>query len=77
MKRNRYLLCILLAAALMYYAIPQLPFAASGKGGLFACVWLAFAILVIAGNLSALLYTPKKKSYNKREIQARKRIRSH
>ncbi|KQL53305.1 hypothetical protein AN964_07250 [Heyndrickxia shackletonii] len=77
MKRNRYLLCFLLAAALIYYAIPQLPFTASGSGGLFASVWLGFALLVIAGNLSALLYSPKKKSYNKREIQARKRIRSH
>jgi len=77
MKKNRYLLCFLLAAALMYYAVPKLPFSASGYSGLFACVWLGFALLVIAGNLSGLLYSPKKKSHNRREIQARRRIRSH
>ncbi|MGV3464733.1 MAG: hypothetical protein ACO1OT_05510 [Heyndrickxia sp.] len=77
MKKNRYLLCFLLAAALMYYAVPKLPFAVTGPGGLFACVWLGFALLVIAGNLSGLLYSSKKKSYNRREIQSRGRIRSH
>ncbi|PKR84299.1 hypothetical protein [Heyndrickxia camelliae] len=77
MKKNRYLLCLLLAAALMYYAVPKLPFAATGTSGLFACVWLGFALLVIAGNLSGLLFSPKKKSYKGREIQSKKRIRSY
>ncbi|MBS4173806.1 hypothetical protein [Bacillus sp. FJAT-49736] len=77
MKRSRYLLCILLAAALLYYAIPQLHFTASSQNGVFAFVWAGFALLVIAGNLSALLYSPKKKSYSRSDVPIGKRIRSH
>jgi hypothetical protein len=76
--RNRYLLSLLLGAALIYYAIPQLHFDAQSAKGMFAFAWIGFAILVVAGNLSALVYLPKKAANNKRNIQSRKRrVRSH
>ena len=33
----------------------------SGLEGYFAIGWLLFALMVIAGNLTGLLYTPSKK----------------
>lgn len=60
MKKNRYLLCLLAAGALGYYALPRLPIHEGGFAGTFAIIWLAFCLLVIAGNLSALLYAPKR-----------------
>ncbi|KAB7667998.1 hypothetical protein [Bacillus sp. B1-b2] len=78
MNKNRYLLCILLGGVLLYYGVPRLSPLADGMEGLFSISWLVFALLVMAGNLTALLYTPKKqkqatsKSTNK--VQRRKRI---
>ncbi|WP_400242773.1 hypothetical protein AB3U99_17275 [Niallia sp. JL1B1071] len=77
MNKNRYLLCILLCGVLLYYGVPRLSPFSEGAEGIFAITWLAFALVVIAGNLTALLYTPKKskiakKSYNK--VQKKKKI---
>lgn len=60
MKKNRYLLCLLLSAFMLYFAVPRLSVTAGGIEGIFAMTWLAFALIVIAGNLTGLLYTPKK-----------------
>lgn len=60
MKKNRYLLCILASGAMLYYALPRLPIHEGGLGGIFTISWLAFCLIVIAGNLSALLYSPRK-----------------
>lgn len=59
MKKNRYLLCLLICALLLYYAFPKLSIFAEGIDGIFARVWLAFAFIVISGNLTALFYFPK------------------
>ena len=59
-KKNRYLLYLLLCGVMLYYAIPRIPLESSGVDGVFAISWLALALLVIAGNLSAFLYTPKR-----------------
>ncbi|MDQ0214993.1 hypothetical protein J2S13_001392 [Oikeobacillus pervagus] len=56
--RQKYILILLLAGLLLYYAVPRLNIYASGIEGLFSVVWLVFAIIVIAGNLSASLYSP-------------------
>lgn len=75
--KNRYLLCLLVCGVLLYIAVPRLNIFSDGLQGVFAISWLAFALIVIAGNLTALLYVPKKVS--KREIQVlndRKRARS-
>ncbi|MCM3767200.1 hypothetical protein [Neobacillus niacini] len=60
MKKNRYLLCLLLSAFMLYFAVPRLSVSTHGLEGIFAISWLVFALFVIAGNLTGLLYTPKK-----------------
>jgi hypothetical protein len=58
-KRNRYILCLLFAAFLLYFAVPKFSIFAEGLGGIFTISWLVLALLVVAGNLSAILYSPK------------------
>lgn len=60
MKKNRYLLCLLLSGLLLYYAVPRISIFNPGAEGVFAYVWLGFALMVIAGNLTGLLYTPNR-----------------
>ena len=76
MKKNRYLLCLLLCAFMLYVAVPRLPLHAEGTAGIFSIVWISFAIMVIAGNLTGLLYTPKKAAVRSRKEQLRKKSRS-
>lgn len=70
MEKNRYLLCLLVCGLLLYFAAPRLDVFSEGLAGLFAISWLAFALIVIAGNLTALLYTPKKTISSSRTSQA-------
>ncbi|MCM3116642.1 hypothetical protein M3610_15300 [Neobacillus sp. MER 74] len=60
MKKNRYLLCLLLCGFLLYYGVPRISIYADGAEGIFSVAWLAFALMVIAGNLTGLLYSPKR-----------------
>nr|WP_066396732.1 hypothetical protein [Cytobacillus eiseniae] len=62
MNKNRYLLCLLVCGLLLYYAVPRLSIFSEGLEGIFAISWLAFALIVIAGNLTAMLYSPNKKN---------------
>ncbi|MFS0615477.1 hypothetical protein [Lederbergia ruris] len=80
MRRYRYLLCLLLCAAMVYFALPKLSLADFGKEGMFSIAWLAFAFLVLAGNLTALLFNhnfgnspsnEQGKSHKKVRIRAR------
>ncbi|MEI5905473.1 hypothetical protein WAK64_00140 [Bacillus spongiae] len=66
--KQRYLLCFLLAGAMLYYAAPRLTLSISGIEGYFSIAWLAFAFIVLAGNLTAMLFTKpvKTKSSKKR-----------
>ncbi|MBS4199965.1 hypothetical protein KHA93_09880 [Bacillus sp. FJAT-49732] len=59
--KNRYLLCLLLCGVLLYIAVPRLTVSSSGLEGIFVISWLVFAFIVIAGNLSALLFIPKRR----------------
>ncbi|CAM3756326.1 hypothetical protein [Mesobacillus zeae] len=61
MNKNRYLLCFLLCGLMLYYALPRLSFTALGPERLFTWAWLLLAMLTAAGNLSAFLYTPRKR----------------
>ncbi|MCM3568298.1 hypothetical protein [Neobacillus mesonae] len=72
MKKNRYLLCLLLCGFMLYFAVPRLSVTADGLQGIFAIAWLAFALMVIAGNLTGLLYAPKRQT-NKVQTQDLKR----
>ncbi|MGG3471070.1 hypothetical protein ABES02_26825 [Neobacillus pocheonensis] len=76
MKKNRYLLCLLLCAFMLYFAIPRLSLHANGAEGIFALSWLAFALIVIAGNLTGLLYTPKKTISKIQSQQLKRKSRS-
>jgi len=57
--KQRFVLCILITVALLLLAIPRLPFTGEGLGTVFAFAWIAFAFMVISGNLIGLLYSRK------------------
>ncbi|PLR79505.1 hypothetical protein CVD25_15220 [Bacillus canaveralius] len=65
MKKNRYLFCLLAGGLLLYIAVPRLSVFALGLEGWFAVSWLMFALFVIAGNLTALIYAPIKQQGNR------------
>jgi hypothetical protein len=71
MQRNRYILCLLVCAFLLYYAVPRLHVFAQGAEGIFSISWLFFALIVIAGNLTGILYYPNKKSGKNKKKLAR------
>ncbi|MEK3890402.1 hypothetical protein [Bacillus sp. FSL K6-3431] len=62
---NRYLICLLMCAVMLYFFVPELQPEFAGTKGMFSIVWLIFALLVIAGNLSALLFAPKRQRKKK------------
>ena len=75
LKKNRYLLCLLLCGFLLYYGAPRLSIHAEGAQGIFSLAWLAFALMVIAGNLTGLLYSPKRQG-QKPQIERRGKKKS-
>jgi hypothetical protein len=75
--KQRYLLCLLLGASMVYYAVPKLSFQFNQIEGKFTLVWLGFAILVLAGNVSAILYSPATRKAVIRERSPKKRVRSY
>lgn len=77
MKKNRYLLCLLLCGFMLYFAVPRLSVFAEGLEGTFALTWLAFALIVIAGNLTAMLYSPKKAVKKRQQLRLNKKSRSY
>ncbi|MEH7108182.1 MULTISPECIES: hypothetical protein [Bacillaceae] len=77
MKKNRYLLCLLLCGFMLYFALPRLSIHAEGAPGIFSIAWLAFALMVIAGNLTALLYSPKKQVRKLQIESGKKKTRSY
>jgi hypothetical protein len=79
MKKQRYILCLLITGVLLYYAAPRLSIEAGGLEGIFAISWIVLATFVIAGNLAALLFSPlnaSKRSREKVAVPRKKRIRS-
>lgn len=78
MNKNRYLLCLLICGMMLYYAVPNLSVSTEGAAGVFAISWLALALIVIAGNLSAILYAPKRAKVNvaQKINRNRKQLRS-
>nr|WP_248278425.1 hypothetical protein [Bacillus sp. DNRA2] len=49
---------------MIYYAGPKLQVFQAGIEGTFAITWFLFALMVIAGNLTGLLYTAKPRKYD-------------
>lgn len=58
--KQRLLLCLLLALALVYYALPRLAFTDGMATVVFSVLWLFLAFCVISGNMIGLLYSKKK-----------------
>jgi uncharacterized membrane protein len=80
MKKNRYLFCLLSCGVMLYYGVPQLSSYNAGLSGIFSVTWLLLAVFVIAGNLSAIMYAPKKKVSTHAQIskkQVRKKVRAY
>jgi hypothetical protein len=74
MNKNRYLLYLLLCGVMLYYALPRISsFDSLGVESVFAGAWLLFALFVIAGNLSAFLYTPKKQKVARKRVESKPR----
>ena len=73
MKKNRYLLCLLGTALLVFSALPRLELGGSGLDGIFAASWLFFAFCAAAGNLSSLLYTSPMKRAGRRNNNQKNR----
>ena len=73
--KQRLLLCLLLCGVMLYYAVPRLSLESGGLEGLFAGSWLLFALLAVAGNLTGILYSPKKQKV-KRQLEY-KRLRQY
>lgn len=78
MKKNRYILCLLVGAFLLYFAVPKFSIFATGLEGIFTASWLVLAMLVMAGNLSALLYAPKRRGISRNLLRkSTKKVRSY
>ncbi|WP_080844445.1 hypothetical protein [Cytobacillus gottheilii] len=78
MNKNRYLLCLLICGLMLYYAVPRLSIQAGGEQGLFSAVWLAFMLMAVAGNLTAMLYTPRRTAVTqKTQLTGKRKIRSY
>lgn len=75
MKKQRYFICLLLAGMMLYYAVPRLNVFAEGLPGMFSIGWLVFAAIVIAGNLSALLFTPYASRAPRKQAEQKKSVR--
>ncbi|MDF2858894.1 MAG: hypothetical protein K0Q87_4745 [Neobacillus sp.] len=76
MKKNRYLLCLLLCGFMLYFAVPRLSVFAEGLQGTFTLAWLSFALIVIAGNLTGMLYSPKQAGKKQQPVRLKKKSRS-
>lgn len=61
---------------MLYYAVPKLSVTASGAQGVFSFVWLLFALMVIAGNLTGILYSPKRQVQKRQPERLKKKSRS-
>ncbi|MDQ0245894.1 hypothetical protein J2S09_003472 [Bacillus fengqiuensis] len=58
--KNQTMLSLLLCGLMLYYAVPRLAVDVNSAQGVFSLSWLFLALLVAGGNLSSLLYKPKK-----------------
>lgn len=80
MNKNRYLFCLLACGVMLYYGVPQLSAYNAGEAGVFSVAWLLLAIFVIAGNLSAIMYAPKKKVSSQVKLakkQVQRKVRAY
>ncbi|MEH6879939.1 hypothetical protein COK01_14575 [Priestia megaterium] len=75
MEKKRVILSLLLCGVMLYYAMPHLVLTTSSLQGIFSISWLTFALFVAGGNLSSLLYAPRRKKAGIQKNSARKPLR--
>jgi hypothetical protein len=75
MKKNRYILSLLLGIALLYYAVPFLSFDVS-VNGVFSVVWVIFALFVISGNILGIFHSQKQTNAIKQKREVRRQAKS-
>lgn len=73
--KQRLLLCLLLCGVMLYYAVPRLSLETGGLESIFGGTWLLFALLAVAGNLTGILYSPKKQKVKRHHEM--KRVREY
>ena len=74
---QRCLLCLLICGVMLYYAVPRISPGEGGAEGIFAVSWIGAALLVIAGNLAGILYSPKKRKAVKLAARPKQHKRMH
>lgn len=62
---------------MLYFAVPRLTVFEEGLEGIFAISWLAFALIVIAGNLTAMLFGTKRAVKRRQQPRITKKSRSY
>lgn len=73
--KQRLLLCLLLCGVMLYYAVPRLSLETGGLESIFGGTWLLFALLAVAGNMTGILYSPKKQKVKRQHEM--KRVREY
>jgi hypothetical protein len=61
---------------MLYFAAPRLFINVDSAQGIFSIAWLSFALIVIAGNLTGLLYSPKRQVQKLQSERLKKKTRS-
>lgn len=65
---------------MLYYGVPELSAYNAGTAGIYSVAWLVLAVFVIAGNLSAIMYAPKKRRVTEVKLskkQVRRKVRAY
>ncbi|WP_409297248.1 hypothetical protein V1498_05080 [Peribacillus sp. SCS-26] len=77
--KQRYLMCLLLCGAMLYYQLPKLSLSPGHPGlpELYSSMWLVLAFFAAAGNLAGLLYSPGKRAGKRKQGPGRKRMHDY
>ncbi|WP_409289760.1 hypothetical protein [Peribacillus sp. SCS-37] len=77
--KQRYLMCLLLCGAMLYYQLPRLSLSFDNPGlpELYGSMWLLLAFFAAAGNLAGLLYSPGIRAGKRKHGQSRKRLHDY
>jgi len=75
--KNRCILSLLICCFLLYYALPELQLRGNSLSVYFSWTWLSLLIMAFAGNLAAILFTPKKRKqvHHKIDQKSREKIK--